>query len=982
MSWTLTSRSIMHPYFLIELTTNNLQYKDDASFKKAIITCHGCASGLGCSTKPSCNHCTDCGGVDPDICSGQPISVLNIYQGAVVISSNTDCDGESCYTIQGDPYPGTKYVFNETKLSVCARVDGVATPTLLPHGSGIIQGGTPIQGTNWNLTTPNSQYMGWMLCEYEFDSTNYNSNIQLQKLTDWLTSIYIGTNPSAPQGMDPIIKNNIRDSTIIFFTLLDFYNQIWNTGYYSSYQSPFSSINFMFGSHMDNFISNSINAYGTRLSSCYPPSGLLPDLLRKSLISLMQPPVVEQKSDDYYMTVRLNFPQYANYVSIPEDKQVQVLQYYLNNLLRDDKSKFNDGKSSWTPGGPGISLLSPSVEYITAVNINDYTIADNIPPPSYTVPAYDSYIFGTYNIKVKITTWSPALVVYFQTQNTAITFSPTVCGIIASQSGVGSSHGSTLPVSCLRNDCFLPDKSKCRADKVAYCPIYYTTPSYMNRTQTDSILTGSNTQECLCYNSLLQPSVGSTPGNPAAMCFDKNCTPLDRSEYGLSDSICSGYCDTVWDWLHSTYPPNQSQNATEADIGRLGQVCGKNFSPYTPKQFNFPVLIGGIILSILLLLFSFSVMKHKGYSNKKILIILILLFIVFVAGSIFFGRDMAGISTCDSLNKKFSCKSRITNMTIPNTFCNYILRCECIRDEDCSGGCICQSEECQPTRGYRKVTTVYNRNPNYPLIGLSVLVLIFFPLAMFYLYEDYHWHIPKKILIPIVLVLSAIPLVYSLYTSIKKNAELKYDPACSSNPCDLCSPGQTCMDDGSCCTPVCPTDSCGGLPDTCGGNCPKCDDYCLKGVCIEPCKGFLAQRATFYPFSQNTRYRFCIQKDDNNVPKFLALDPDNFHMILIDTVPSYEINIVTIGDNGYNICMNILNKIYYIDIDSEGFLYGKLSNIPIGQTWNNIGPCNLVYDTLSKEKVWQYYPQSQRIGLIRIEDSVYTKGHTNFRFQT
>ena len=484
---------------------------------------------------------------------------------------------------------------------------------------------------------------------------------------------------------------------------------------------------------------------------------------------------------------------------------------------------------SWNPNGP--SLTSSVVNSITAINMTDYTMLSVSPPGNFTQKTYPNYLFLTAEITATVSVWSPMLVVYFQAYNSTIKFSPDVCTEISAHAGSQSPYSSTIPPSCFEADCAslalrpqqgVSSKNNCKQDIMTYCDIAYSPPPYTSRTETDKYLLTNNNTACYCYTSVLPPVNQRNPGNPGGMCFDSACSnsTVDvRALFGLTDNVCKGYCQEVYDWLHAT-GSDQPGNANELDAQRFSTICGTNFQPYTSATWNTSIIVIGLVTTVLVGLLIFSICKYKAYSTTKTTVLIIAGCILLLGLTFFFGKDMAGIfGGC--VNGNMTCKSRISKIKIPTSFCTFQINCECQSDEDCPGSCVCASGSCAPLNGSRPTKVIQERKVNIIILVITIISLIVLPLIIIYLHRDYHWNISKGLFSGILGAFIIIPLVYVIYLIFKKYNKTVFT--------------------GPCCTPKCENKECG--PDGCGGLCPKpgsifpcasCDD---NGQCVNPIPG-------------------------------------------------------------------------------------------------------------------------------------------------
>jgi len=780
MSWAKPNYDPNTPYFEAQLSTQDLQYKSKTTKFQPKVVCYG-----ECVQNP--DECDNCKPDFQDLCSTEAPEILRMLGPLVDTGQDIPCDDP--------PWDDNKEVCNQDLTQICGVLDGVSTCSLGTSGSGVCNF-TCVQNQNWAITDPTNPLYGWVQCVYQYDFTNYNqdnvNNNGPLNFSQWLISMCTGQSSSAPNGMDPIYVNRIRDSNFIYASVLDFYNQMYCTGgFYELHpeSNPFRNIKY-FESGFSWFISSFISTLFSYFSSLYSPP-VIPDELQKVLDAILIPPTALGNNDTYTVSVQLSYTQYQAYLK--ESDQAGFITKYVTGMLRDTGATITDNKSnqSWSANDP--VFINPTVDHITAVQLEPTYLYTVFSVSDWnTVPTkYPNYIFATVQVTVTVSVWSPLLVVYFS-MNSLPDFSSNTCKIISQPAGFP--HQSTIPVSCFLNDC-LEGKTACIQDMENFCNLLYVPPSYVSRTTTDTYLVTNNQANCLCYASKLPPISSPSGGNLGAMCFDLNCTdPNLRNYFNLTDNTCKAYCQEVDGWITST-GSDQSQDAENLNGQYFYQVCGKNITPYTPSEYSVPILITGVAIAVLSGFLVFSLSKYKSYTGVKTVVLITITVLVFLAITIFFGRDMAGLSDCDG--KKFTCTSRITKKNIPREFCNYTMNCECVSDRDCPKSCLCASSSCQPLSGGRKSKIVKKRNMNYIMLTISIIMFILFSVSLIYLYKDYHWKISKPVFITLVLMIGIIPVIYYLYDGLKSRSEKVFTGTCiEAGQCFSnadCANGESCV---------------------------------------------------------------------------------------------------------------------------------------------------------------------------------------------
>ena len=235
----------------------------------------------------------------------------------------------------------------------------------------------------------------------------------------------------------------------------------------------------------------------------------------------------------------------------------------------------------------------------------------------------------------------------------------------------------------------------------------------------------------------------------------------------------------MYGWIHAKDPGGQSHYLKDLNKTRYQNICGDKTDPYTSNKINIQVLVLGLVMTLLGSLLIFSISKYNNISLLKSIFIIIVFAGIFIFITIFLSKDLAGKTMCDD-GKKMICLSSITHKKIPVQFCNYILNCECLLDQDCgSSNCKCFSSTCLPTVGVRNSQVVYENVPNVILVIVSSIVSIVLPITFWYFYEDYHLKIPKNFFIPITILISLLPFIISVYGSFKKYPKTIFTEPCS-----------------------------------------------------------------------------------------------------------------------------------------------------------------------------------------------------------
>lgn len=831
MSWTNVSFDKNIPSVELQLATQDMIY-DNYDQPSQTQYCNSlCSFG-----PPDCKSCTP---TFTNICPVGSAEIMRMYEPAypTQVGDKFLCNSSTATSYTGEPVIQEEQVkCKQTLIQSCGNFNGTSTCTLGKNGVGTCP--SPKQNFNWGVTSTTNPLQGWTMCVYSYDFTNYNTtNIPNGPgpFSRWLYDVCTGTSSSIPQGLDKSVVPRVRDSNVIYSMILDFYNQLYGRGYYKNNTAGnnFLTYDYTGEATFVTFITNFLQTCESYFYGLYP-AGTFPTELNSVLNSILGPPEPSQSDDTYTLTFQLSYTQYQDFLSNPD--QAGFITEYMCNILRDTQAWFsNENTQRWTPADP--VLVSPTVNYISAIQLEpDYILTTGISPSDWenNPGKYPGYIFGTVSITATVQTWSPMLVAYFGLLYKQVSYSPQICKQISTEGGSGFT--STIPTVCFTQDC--TSDQPCVADMKNFCTMTYNPPSPFNYVNVSKYLVNSNSDSCLCYNSLLSPS---GDGNKGAMCYDISCTPEIRSYFGLSDNICQGYCQQVNDWVTGT-GADQSRNATKLDNNRFTTLCGKIVQEYTDKEYNIPVAGTGTILTILSSILAFSICKNKNFSITKTVLITGGIFILGGLLSAFFSRDLAGVGNC--YGKDFLCKSRITKVNLPLDFCAYTRPCECSFNQDCASGCICQSSACLPVEGQRKTSIQTYKKMNIPMLIVSIVIFVLFTASLLYLYQDYHWNIPKPVFITCVVILGLLPIVYYVYDGLKKKSKVVFDGPCTG--CVGSCTGKECGDDGcgndicgSCASGFCVNNQCVECKEpgqSCLRNEDCCYNECVEGVCkVDPC---------------------------------------------------------------------------------------------------------------------------------------------------
>lgn len=601
--------------------------------------------------------------------------------------------------------------------------------------------------------------------------------------------------------LTPIYINMFRDSNVIYAPINLIYNAIYNTGIYSTIKvaNPFRN-NCQFLKGEFSFWSNSIisNWIATIMGLYSSP----PEIIQKSLQKIILLPVPVQNIDSYSLILNLSYEQYNKY-STNSDKN-GLLSSYIANFLQDSNGSLIINNQTTSVSNPIVSVNSANDRF-TIINLSDFSIQTNVLTGEF--PMSDpKYFFASAQITVDIQRWSPMMLLYFCNIGINIQFSNAVCYKIQQDSGL-------YPLVGYQNACsVVKDPDFCKSLVQQNCIVSYTPPiSAGDSTVADGFILSGNSAQCKCYNSYLPPVSVNNLGNPGAMCFDIHCDPITKTFFGLNDSTCKQYCNQVWNWMNST-GKDQSRNPGDLDTDTFAQVCGVNYKPFENPKYNKKVLVSTICITILFSASVFLFSMDRKFSKNQVIIATLISLIILSILSVFLSYDLSGQGSCKNFSGNFVCRSKITNMEIPDQFCSFRQDCECESDQNCPGNCICASTTCIPTTGERKFKIVQKSNIDITQAVTVPICIILAGVIFVYAIRVYQLKFSNKVLYTILTVLGLTVIISLVLILTKKSKVQEFE--------------------GACCSPKCDGIKC-GTDDKCGGTCPCYDGtQCCAGNCI------------------------------------------------------------------------------------------------------------------------------------------------------
>jgi hypothetical protein len=655
------------------------------------------------------------------------------------------------------------------------------------------------KNTGWGFYTSDMKY-GWVNCKYSFNYTNFsfnNVNNGLNKFVNYINDLY-----SDHIGIDINSKNRFRDSNYMYACILEFYSSIYRQYYYSTDNSVNNFKNF---DYLRNPILQYKNTYifpliNTRIQQYFrninpvdqTVTRIVPVDLQNITNNSLQLPIAIKEGIPPQYKIKLNIPylMFEEYKNKDQSSRDIYISRLLEGFLRDTEGKIKDRSSRNEWRSERCNIVSTYIEYIYAVNVDSAIYIESIPinTDDYIDTSYKNYLFLYCTIVGTVNTWTPMLSVYFQVKGISLDIATS--NIIASRAGYNSTNRSLYPYTSFKADCENASDDVCKALIIDNCKLSYTPPLPFSKGYINNYLTNADSLDCQCYTSTISPPSENQVGNIGAMCFDTKCSePRIRQMFNLSDSNCKQYIDTVWNWIYNPNTEEKAKNSQTFDTERFDRLTGKEYQPYKPAKYNWQILVIGLFTMILVFLITFILCRKYSINTLFTFINLVVIIVIIGGLTTFFSIDMAGLSSCD--RNEFKCKSRYTDIDLPNEFCNYTLNCECQFNEDCRPCSYCFSGTCAPAIGTRKTITVSERKPNVVVLILSVVLLVLLPIILMFLHDKNLLNISSWLFNSIIIIVCLIPLIFIVYNSLKKVDFTKYDGNCSQE-CNSSCEGKSC----------------------------------------------------------------------------------------------------------------------------------------------------------------------------------------------
>jgi len=555
-----------------------------------------------------------------------------------------------------------------------------------------------------------------------------------------------------------------RNSSIVYAIILEFYNRLYSTGYYT--KTP-NRINYLSVDKITQFKQSILYPYkiNMQLQQLYPSANVLTNMLTSISNNCLSTPIINNTNDVYTMKIFVSYTQYISFFNTPTKVFAsEIVMVLIYNLFQDTLGKLNYNGKLITPSNPIFKPVTEDNINIIAATMSDTELQYTTVKTVDDISKNDGFFFTVATVDLIVDKWSPMLLAYFTTKIPNMSFSPSLCNMIYQNNGT---NPMIVPNICLTQDCSNSSESaECMDDIKKYCGFRYTPPLFIGIIP-DGILVNSNNINCKCYTTGLLPvsQIGKEDSEKAAMCFTTDCNNTQLDNYGISLIDCKRGCDSVNEWVTTSNPIMKSQRPSLLNKDKFDAICGKDYkSPYFTKKINKYVIIVGVIIKII---FSIELWHTTLKLGIKIFILLVVIF-MFVYLSI----DLAGQGMCDQSNDKINniCQSRLTKINIPTEFCEGPdLPCECIKN--CPNNCSCIDSVCYPPSLNRP--TVIEKYRKIHIIGIIIGIIgVIIGISLVLTY-----HVNNKLKI-IISILSIIPLIYYIINSFIPISRTVYSGQC------------------------------------------------------------------------------------------------------------------------------------------------------------------------------------------------------------
>jgi hypothetical protein len=832
-SFTNINFSKILPEFTMKLVTEQLDDTNTEGLKDVYFPKKHCGTSHCISNSSGC-ELSKCNGLIGDCPGPEKNYLYNFYKFGC---TGPNYPTKPCPTSNDFDIYGYRY-------AVCGSINGKRTCSLDNTVGNCISEDCK-KDVDWHLTyssakdpskIPKTKMRdGWMNCKYSYDFSDFEylkEPTQATDLKNFLTTLLTGKNVHSMNGQ------GLPPSLTYWFSYTTF-SYLINIYWFQKLYEEKTNIHFDFTSKdgteltlqkndilnlMRNSFSSILNLLGNKdldfpvdFKTCMISKMFLPTIsssgtknLRSDLRDFdyynFDQINLKESVDTLYVTIPISSMQYEVYKNAKDIDKPSLLTTWFSYLLNDAAGSFVGGTNKLKNIIPGLTPLSldpisVNVFTITITGGSEYQLSKASPPKitfkcvdpvsftDFSKPEYSGYFATSFNIKCKITKWTPMLMVYV-----LIDKGFTISSKLSQQM---TEDTEFLPMVTYNKSCSnvaTMDKDICTDYIIDHCSQqkYSPPPNYYIQTIQDTLFIGDligGANICQCYNSLLQPIISRYDGNITAMCFDKHCKDdTIQTLFNLNDTVCGSKCQQMYSWINDTssidfIPANAV--AYNRDTAKWDKLCG-NYKPKADFQTNKYVgAYSGCIGASVILVLVFSLIASK-FSVKTILGVSIPSAIAISVGIILVTLELRGTSSCEKIKgqlndwpKEFKCRSRWLKKEISTDFCKTKYSCYCSENKTCGEDCSCISSQCIPN-SYEKTGAVVKLQSvkiNYIEGGLPVVNIIVLTIA-FFIFLKVKTSTETKLLISFIYFILIGLMVFTIHFGIVKTMSTKLVNAC------------------------------------------------------------------------------------------------------------------------------------------------------------------------------------------------------------
>lgn len=463
----------------------------------------------------------------------------------------------------------------------------------------------------------------------------------------------------------------------------------------------FHQNNYLFPQSNYNFIKQSVLASsGVQKYASYLPGGTFPPNFIENVMipAASYPQFIYEPPSTFTVILYLYNTEKANPITTTQNTSKTMQKFTLENGVPLLSAPINSFSSDYPPAdvmnNPYYIIADLANMRVFNMNPTSLTQLQTLSQLKNQYPNGDFYIVGRI-YETTVTKWSPILFYLFaKSTNNNLPYDNIgtngFCDKVINDTNL-------IPTQCYQNTCSATITDLCKQLIQTNCP---ETNLFNFRYQgivpdAQHFFLNANSYVCDCYNTRLAPPL-TNPPIPAGMCFTKQCTvsqPL-LNAFGLTDDVCKGYCNTVYGWLTATNINDKSRQPQVLDTAKYQRLCG-DFDPSSVQPyFNKHILSVGILVSILIWIVIFLLIKKASMPIK--IIVLIIVTVILLALTLFLARDLNGLPDCAGTQQV--CHARFSHVPIPNEWCSYQRGCECQNyGYPCPDGkSVCLSGKCFP----------------------------------------------------------------------------------------------------------------------------------------------------------------------------------------------------------------------------------------------------------------------------------------------